>query len=112
MIARHRQRSVQTAVANHLVDHQAKPVALSQTKPARARRKPLDRDHCPSQIHPSCKEIVARKFCQDGFIRGGKVFRVAGKADPSKGSAATAEARPNEKRHETLDIESTRLTGL
>ena len=77
--------------ADHLVERQAQPVALSEAHPADARRQPLELDVLAGRVEPVVEVRVVGDQFLDLRVRPVDVLGIAGQRGPAERSDAAAE---------------------
>ncbi|MNT25676.1 hypothetical protein D3C72_1612060 [compost metagenome] len=95
----------QLAAANHFVERQAQPGALSQTHPADARRQALEADALAGHVQPAVQVGILGDQFLDLRVGLVDILRIARQRGPAEGTHAAAEQRPDVGRHETREIE-------
>ncbi len=96
---------LQLALAHHLVEGQARHVALAQAQPADARGQALEGDALARHVEPAVHVRVVREQFLDLGVGLVDVFGVTGQRDPAERPPALAEQRADVRRHEAGEIE-------
>ena len=96
---------LQFARAHHLVEGQARDVALAQSQPADARRQALEGDALARHVQPVVHLRVVREQLLDLCIRFIDVFRVARQGHPAERPPSFAKLRADVSGYETGEVE-------
>src|SRR5689334_10626568 len=105
MIAADHDRRRHLAVAHHLVEREAELRALSESHPADARRQPLKTDALARHVEPAMQMRIIRDELLHLRVGLVDVLRITRERRPAEWTDATAEERPDIRRHEAREIE-------
>ena len=101
VIAADHDRRLELALRDHLVEREARLVALAQAEPADARGQPLELDAAARHLEPLREMLVLREERLHLRIRLEDVLGIAGERDPAERSLAFAEERADIRRNES-----------
>jgi hypothetical protein len=103
VVAADHDRRFQFALAHHLVEGQARAVAVAQAYPADARRQALEGDALAGHVEPAVQRSVLGEQLLHLRVGLADVFRVARQRHPAERADAAAEQGPDVGRHEAGD---------
>ena len=105
MVAADDHRCLQFTVAHHLVEREAKPVALTEAYPADACRKSLEVNPLGSSIQPLVEMLVVRDQLLDLRVGAVDVLGVTRQRCPAERADAAAEQRAHVRGDESREVE-------
>src|SRR5689334_22870107 len=103
MVATDDDRRGDLAVPHHLVEREAKPMALAETDPANARRQALKRDPFACHVEPAMQVLIVWNQLLHLLIGAVDVLWVAAQCGPTEGPDSAAEERPDVGGHEARE---------
>ena len=93
---------------HHLVEREAREMALAQAQPADARGQPLERDALAGHVEPAVQVRVVREQRLHLAVGRADVLRIARQRDPAERPLAFAEQRADVGGHEAREVERVR----
>src|SRR5207247_8200009 len=108
-------RRLQLPVSHHLVEGEARAMALAEPEPADSRRQALETDLFPGEVEPAQQGFVLREQIFHPGVGPRDVCRVARQRHPAEGTPPGAEHRSNVGRDEAGIVErvlQARVPGL